>query len=215
MTRKRILLSMVAALMVVAVGVAVVGTSMAQRDQSFAYILAQKAEDDDVVAVVPDKPLTRGEVRQAADFKREADRTLTNDAAAKSIIVALVDNRVIQAEVEKRGLVPTEDEARDFMQPHKEACAGERGQECRNAIEQMGLTVDDYWANILPEYRRDLGNINLFVAVFAEKEIPDDADNETLVSTRDACQADLRAEAEIVWHDDELERLYGEALDAR
>ena len=30
----------------------------------------------------------------------------------------------------------------------------------------MGLTVEEYWANILPEYRKDLGNINLFVAVF-------------------------------------------------
>ena len=215
MTRKRILLSVVALFGVAIVGVAVVGTSVAQRDQSFAHVLVQNAGDDDVVATIQGKSLTRGEVRQGADFKQEVDPSLTNDMAVKSVIVSIVDGYVIQAEVERRELVPTEDEASAFMQPHNEACTGEHGQDCRNGIEQMGLTVEEYWVNILPEYRKDLGNINLFVAVFAEQGIPDDATNAQLVTARDAYQSDLRGRANIVWHDGDLERLYEEAQASR
>ena len=41
MTRKRILLGVIALFAVVVAGVAVAGTSIAQRDQSFAHILVQ------------------------------------------------------------------------------------------------------------------------------------------------------------------------------
>ena len=73
MTRKHILLGVMALFAVVVAGLAVVGTSMAQRDQSFAQILVQNPGDTDVVAVVRGKDLTRGEERQAADFKQTAD----------------------------------------------------------------------------------------------------------------------------------------------
>ena len=73
MTRKRILLGVIALFAVAVAGLAVAGTVMAQRDQSFAHILAQNSGDADVVAVVRGKDLTRGEVRQAADFKQTAD----------------------------------------------------------------------------------------------------------------------------------------------
>ena len=215
MTRKRILLGVIALFAVAVAGLAVAGTVMAQRDQSFAHILAQNSGDADVVAVVRGKDLTRGEVRQAADFKQTADPSLTRDAAVKSVIVFVVDDYIIEAEVESRGLVPTEDQARAFMRPHQEACAGEYGQDCRDAIEQMGQTVDEYWANALPEYREDLGNINLFNAVFDEQGIADDASNATLVTARDTYQANLRDQAEITWHDEELRRLYEDAKASR
>ena len=300
MTRKRILLGVIALFAVAVAGLAVAGTVMAQRDQSFAHILAQNSGDADVVAVVrskdltrgevrqaadfkqtadpyltrdaavksvivfawtttssrrsrksragahrgpgeslhatpsggvrrrirpglprrhtsgtASKDLTRGEVRQAADFKQTADPYLTRDAAVKSVIVFVVDDYIIEAEVESRGLVPTEDQVRAFMRPHQEACAGEYGQDCRDAIEQMGQTVDEYWANALPEYREDLGNSNLFNAVFDEQGIADDASNATLVTARDTYQANLRDQAEITWHDEELRRLYEDAKASR
>ena len=37
----------------------------------------------------------------------------------KSVIVFVVDDYIVQAEVESRGLVPTEDQARAFMGPHQ------------------------------------------------------------------------------------------------
>ena len=79
----------------------------------------------------------------------------------------------------------------------------------------MGQTVDEYWANALPEYREDLGNINLFNAVFDEQGIADDASNATLVTARDTYQANLRDQAEITWHDEELRRLYEDAKASR
>ena len=215
MTRKRILLGVIALFAVAVVGLGLAGNSMAQRDQSFAHILVQNPGDADVVAVVRGKDLTRGEVRQAADFKQTADSSLTRDAAVMSVIVFIVDDYIIEAEVENRGLAPTEDEAKAFMRPHQEACIGEYGQDCRDAIEQMGQTVDEYWANALPEYRKDLGNINLFNAVFDKQGIADDASNATLKAARDTYQANLRGQAEITWYDEELRRLYEDAKASR
>ena len=215
MTRKRILLGVIALFAVAVVGLCLAGNSMAQRDQSFAHILVQNPGEADVVAVVRGKDLTRGEVRQAADFKQTADSSLTRDAAVKSVIVFIVDDYIIEGEVENRGLAPTEDEAKALMRPHQEACIGEYGQDCRDAIEQMGQTVDEYWANALPEYREDLGNINLFNAVFDEQGIADDPSNATLVAARDTYQANLRGQAEITWYDEELRRLYEDAKASR
>lgn len=127
----------------------------------------------------------------------------------------IVDRHIIAAEVERRELVPTEKEAEAFMLPHKEACMGENGQDCRDSIEQMGQTVDEYWASALPDYREDLGNITLFNAVFEEQGIADDASNATLVAARDTYQAKLREQAEITWNDDELRQLYEDAKASR
>ena len=88
---------------------------MAQRDQSFVSIPVQNPGDADVVAVVRGKDLTRGEVRQTADFKQTAVPPLTRDAAVKSVIVFVVDDYIIQAEVEGGGLVPADNQVRAFM----------------------------------------------------------------------------------------------------
>ena len=211
MTRKRVLLGTIALFAVVVPGLVLAGSSMAQRHQSFAHILVQNPGDADVAAVIQGKDLTRGEVREAADLKQTVDPSLTRDEAVKAVIVFVVDNYIIEAEVESRGLVPTDDEARAFMRPHQQACAGQHGQECRDAIEQMGQTVDEYWADALPDYRDDLGSINLFNAVFDEQGIADDASNATLVSARDAYKTALRDQAEITWYDEELRLLYEDA----
>lgn len=76
MTRKRILLGVIVLFSVTVVGLALAGSSMAQRDQAFEHILVQNPGDADVVAVVQGKNLTRGEVRQATDFKQTAGPSL-------------------------------------------------------------------------------------------------------------------------------------------
>ena len=43
----------------------------------------------------------------------------------------------------------------------------------------------------------------------------EDVDNEQIINARDTFEADLRAGAVIIWQDEELERLYREALEAR
>jgi hypothetical protein len=114
--------------------------------------------------------------------------------------------------VERRGLIPTEDEAREYMRPHKEACLGANGQECRDHLERMDFDLDTYWEEVaLAEYQEDLGDIRLHQAIFAEMGLQDATNEELLVAT-DAIEADLRDNATIVWHDAELERQYRQAL---
>ena len=55
------------------------------------------------------------------------------------------------------------------MGPHHEACTGEYGQDCRDAIEQMGQAVDEYWANAFARVPRGPGQHHLFNAVFDEQ----------------------------------------------
>ena len=78
----------------------------------------------------------------------------------------------------------------------------------------MGLTFDEYWDYALPEYRKRLGKDNLLKAVFEEINSRD-ADNEQILNLSDTFEAELRAEAVITWKDEELERLFQEALESR
>ena len=209
MTRKLTILGSVVALILVA-GAAIAGTILAQKGQ-FSHIYVQHDGDSDVVAVVQGKNVTSGDIRKPAELHRTADRSLSEDESVKRIIVVVVDERVLQAEVERRNLVPTEKEVENFRRATKEACSGPDGQDCRDAIEETGYTFDEYWRVTLPEYQKDLGKIRLFQAVFDEQGLSD-ADNEELITARDAHTAALRSEATITWQDEDLKRLYEQAV---
>ena len=209
MTRK-IAILVVTALVLTIVGATVAGTTMAQKGQ-FVHIIAQAQDDTEIVAVVQSKDVTRAEIRKPADFYGTVDPSLTKDSAVQMVIVGVIDRFIIQAEVERRSLTPTEEETRTFMQPHKDACLGPNGQECRDHIEQLGLTTAQYWSNALPDYQNDLGDMKLFQAVFTE-QAPADADSNQLLSVDDTFRSDLRRKATITWNDTRLERLYNQAL---
>ena len=147
------------------------------------------------------------------EFIRTADPSLTEDSAVQMVIVGVLDRFIIQAEVERRNLRLTEEQTRTFIRPHKEACLGPNGQECRDHIEQLGLTTDQYWSSALTEYQDDLGQIKLFQAVFAE-QAPTDADNNQPLYPEDIFRSDLRSKTAITWNDTELQRLYKHALES-
>ena len=111
MTRKTIILSAIAVLSLVVVGAAVAGTTLAQRGGQFADVHVPKEGDSEVVVTVQEQDVARGEIRKAADYWMAADDSLTKDAAAQKIIVSIIDRHVAQAEIERRGLVPTLEEA--------------------------------------------------------------------------------------------------------
>ena len=210
MTRKPIFIGSVVALALV-VGAAVTGTSLAQKGQ-FSHIYAEKDGDSTVVAVVDGKDITRGDVRIPAESHRAMDPSLTEDDSKKKGILVMVTKRAVEAEVERRELVPTEAEAEDFRRTTKDACLGSDGQACRDAIEEMGYTFDEYWTVTLPEYQRELGKINLFQAVYADQGLSSDSDDEDLLAARDQFSDKLRSEATITWNDEDLKRLYDEAV---
>ena len=106
MTRKPIFLGSVVVLILIA-GATIAGTALAQKGQ-FSHIYVQHDGDSDVVVVVQGKNVTRGDIRKPAEIHRTVDPSLTEEDSVKRVIVVVVDERVLQAEVERRDLVPTE-----------------------------------------------------------------------------------------------------------
>ena len=209
MTRKTMIFAVVALALIVSVA-AVAGTTIAQK-APFAHITAESTKDNDVVAVVNGTNVMREDISKPAEFYRTVNLDLSSDGAIELVIVSVIDDVLIDVEVERRGLTPTDADAASFMKPHKEACLGPAGQDCRDHITSLGTTVEDYWDSALPDYQRDLGSMKLFQDVFDEKA-PENATHEQLVATEKAFRGQLRTNATITWNHDDLERLYKQAI---
>ena len=191
-------------------GAIVACTSFAQKD-SHEDIFTQAKGDTEVVAVVKGKDLLRGDVRKATEYRQAKVESLTKNQATKLNIVPLVDDLVILAEVERRKLLPDDKETTEYMQHHKDVCLGEHGADCRAEIASLGYSVEEYFEVAFEDYRTTLGDIRLHQAVFEEQGVTD-AGNEARSDAVDAFLASLKANAVIFWHDDELRKLYEEAV---
>ena len=170
--------------------------------------------DSELVATVEGKDVTRGDIRRWAEFWMMTDASMTSDEATHKTIVVVIDGFIRQAEVERRQLSPTREEAEDYMRQHREACLREHGAECREGVALLGFDAnsDEYWENIaLPQYGKALGEIRLFHAVIKEKGL-ESASNDEILALRNALPGERRENAVIVWHDEDLERTYQSAL---
>ena len=171
--------------------------------------------DTMVVASVQGKDVTRGDIRRWAEFWMVmTDGSMTRDAAVEKSIVAVIDEFITEAEIDRRGITPTREESEEYMSIHRGNCMGENGAECRAHVQRLGFDPysDAYWENIgLPQYGKTLGEIKLFGTVVAERGM-EDASNDELIALRKALGGELRENAAIVWHDEDLERTYQSAL---
>lgn len=195
-------------------GFAATGCLVAQEGK-FSHIYSTQTGDAEVVAVVNGIEVTREQVRKTPAFLQENQPGLTEDEAIILSIVGQIDRYILLSEVQRRGLMPTVEEAREFMEPHKQACLGPQGADCRARTLEAGQNPDDeaYWNSLLPKYREDLGIIRLVEAHFAEIGLtPGKGTNEERVAARAAFVEELRTRAEIVWQDQRLANLYREAL---
>jgi hypothetical protein len=191
-----------------------VGTITAQTGSKLSDALEPIEGDATVVATVQGLEVTRGDVRRAGVFWMMTDGSMTSDSAVEKSIVAVIDEFITEAEINRRGLTPTSEGVEGYMSRHRDVCLGENGAECRAAVERLGFdpNSDGYWANIaLPEYGKALGEIKLFRAVIVERDMAD-ASQEDLVALQNALPGELRKKATIVWHDEDLEETYQQAL---
>ena len=72
--------------------------------------------DTTVVATVQGKEVTRGDIRRWAEFWMMTDGSMTRHAAVYKSIVVVIDDFIEQAEVERRQLSPTREEAEDYYE---------------------------------------------------------------------------------------------------
>ncbi len=193
----------------------VTGEDIGLRDGStLKDALEPKDGDTMVVATVQGNDVTHGDIRQYAEFWMMTDESMTRGAAVEKSIVAVIDKFIEQAEVERRQLTPTREEAEEYMSIHRGNCMGENGVECRAHVERLGFDPysDAYWENIgLPEYGKALGEIKLFQAVIKERGL-ESASNDELFALQQTLPGERREDAVVVWHDEELERVYQRAL---
>ena len=128
MIRRKITLPILIVLAVAAIGVAIAGTIVAQTGGNLADDLQPKEGDAEAVATVQDQDVTRGDVRRMVEFQRMTDGSMTKDAAVGKSIVIVIDGFITEAEVNRRELTPTSEEARDYMNRQRDFCLGEGGQ---------------------------------------------------------------------------------------
>ena len=214
MIRRKITLPILIVLAVAAIGVAIAETIVAQSGGKLADDLQPKEGDAEAMATVQDQDVTRGDVRRMVEFQRMTDGSMTKDAAVGKSIVIVIDGFITEAEVNRRELTPTSEEARDYMNRQRDFCLGEGGVECRAHIERLGFdpNSDEYWEDIgRLEYGKAVGEIKLFRAIVVERGM-EDASNEDHIALRNGLSGELRSKAKIVWHDEDLEKAYQRAL---
>ena len=105
--------------------------------------------------------------------------------------MSVIDKFIEQAEVERRQLTPTREEAEDYMRRHRDVCLGEHGAECREAVALLRFdpNSNEYWENIgLPGYGKALREIKLFQAVIKEKGL-ESASNDEILALQQDCRA--------------------------
>lgn len=192
--------------------VIVAGTIVAQSGTNLKDSLAPKEGDPNVVATVQGLDVTHGDIRRGGDFWTTVDPTVTKDAAIDKSIVGVIDGFVIEAEVKRRQLTPTLEETKAYMAPHRETCLA--SDECTGALQRLGFdpNSDAYWEEVgIPEYGKSLGEIRLFRAIIEDRNM-EEADDATLAALRGTMIVELRNNANIEWHDEDLEQTYQEAV---
>ena len=208
MTRK-LMLTLSAIALTLVVGALVTGVTMAQQGK-FTHIQAQKDGDNRVVAVVEGQDLTWGEVRITKERRKAIDPTLTDDQSKADTLYSQVQRLFLQAKVESANLEPTDAEVRAFMEPHKTACMASGNSACQDFIREQGYSnAEDFWTNAFANYKADLGEIKLVKAnVEAQGLKGDEVTPAQFKGKKDEYIDGLQKNADIVWHDEALKRLY-------
>ena len=214
MFRKLILLGAALAVVLVA-GATIAGVTVAQQGR-FTHIQSQKEGDEAVVAVIEGKDLTRGDVRRSATRNQAMDSTLSNTDARKEMLYIEVEKRFLEAEVERRKLVLSDEEVQQYMAPNREACERRGGEECLRYIRDLGYEdADAFWKDAFDDFQTVLGQNKLIYAELADRGYSGSTDTDEFFKARETYVKELREEADIVWHDDDLEREYREAVRSR
>lgn len=208
------------------VGIMAVAWALAAQGRlGFAGAAKSQPDDADVVVIVEGMPVTRGEIRQSVAWMLSIAPEFTEEELRRQTITDKVNQLLVRAEVRRRGLMPSMDEAREFMSTEREWCLApdDLGAECRAAHRAAGHDPlsDEYWETALREvYRYELGRRRL------SEQLSDDWGylpasqweiNEYgyIAGPKDPLLEEWRENAAIEWRDKPLERLYDHAVTGR
>ncbi len=222
MSKKRWFMGGAAAFFLIGIA-AIAGVLSAQESDfisDFRDLIKVKSGDDTVVATIDGTDFKKRDVRLGSDIVLAVEPGISEDEAVRQSILSKVDDYVIRAEAERRGLMPTIAEAREYMEIHQEMCMGPDGAECREFMESMGFNPEDYWTSedVIEAYRNDLTGIRVMGQLHQEWQAKVDeglipAEDDDIVTLK--ILDELRGDAEITWKDKRLGNLFEEAQAAR
>ena len=178
--------------------------------------ITQEHEDDDrILATVNGHEFTAGALRVGYEHELVVDPDLTESEAIKVVILQKFDEVMLLSEAKSRGLTTSEDEARERMQMTKDLCESDEDAEvvCRDMMTRMGLDYDDYWEQGISAYQRNQTVLKAMDAL--RVEYLGNADTSDARSDEERLDRlilhEVREAADIVWHDEDIGRLFDEA----
>lgn len=206
-------------------GLTLAGALAAQERLDFAGAAKSQPDDADVVVIVEGMPVTRREIYEPVAWMRSFAPEFTEEELLKRTITDKVEQLLVRAEVQRRGLMPSLAEAREFMSTEREWCLApdDLGAQCRAAHRAAGRDPlsDEYWETALQEvYQYELGRRRL------SEQLSDDWGNLPagqwevneygyVAGPKDPLLEEWRKNAAIEWRDRPLERLYDHAVTGR
>ena len=187
---------------------------MAQNGTTLSDALQPIDGDEEVVATVQGKDDTRGDIRRAAEFWIVTNMAATSEDATNKSIVLVIDRFIAQAEIERRQLTATRKEAEVFMRRNRDICTG--GARCGMSRSCHAPRNQPQRQRVLGKHRtariRKDGGVNQALSGHNQGKNMEDATNEELIAVENALPGELRQNAAIVWHDEDLGRTYQGAL---
>lgn len=171
-SRKRLAAVLSVALAVIALAAfAGAGAAADPVGQLYAQILKKTPGDAEIVAVVDGIPVSRMEVRVATETARSEKAGLSDQEARKAGLRAAAKGAAIKAEVKRRGIQVSQEEAQratdQVRQMYQQAPAAQKAPIDAD-IRQSGLSPDEYWKSKVENYGRGVAVAKLIQQVQAE-----------------------------------------------
>ena len=179
-------------------------------------ILEEQDSDNRELATVEGHPLTAGNLRIAYESYMVVEPELTEEEAIKGTILDQVDSLILEAEIEDRGLETTEEEARALVAQNRQTCEidEEAKEQCRAWFAQFGFGYDEYWVQLATEFQGSQTALKAMTAIREEYLAREDTTAEGKLLDWLAIH-EIRENADITWHDEDVEEMFEEAHQAR
>ena len=179
-----------------------------------------KQGDDTVIATINGRNFTAKDARLGHELKLAENPSLTQEEAIRTSILHRVDEVLLASIAEQRNITGTEAEARTLMEREKAACRANPEIEAMCREHQTRLGYDDpdtFWEATVASYQRDVTRMKAVSALHDDyRQTPEGAadDSDTPLLNLKLLET-ARADATIVWYDDQMEQLYEEAKVAK
>ena len=177
-----------------------------------------KDGDDIVLATVNVLDFTARDARLGYELKLAEDPSLTKDAAIQATILYSIDEVLIVSIAQQRNITATDAEARVVMARERAVCETDSviRAMCTDHQEHLGYDDPDvFWEATVVGYQSDLVRMKTIQALHDDYDLTPEgaADNSDIPVINLKLLGSQRANATIVWNDEDMERLY-EAAEA-